>query len=196
MAQYTFTKYWKQFSPQQQELKKKKCLGKDKLGFFLYKSEHLVRFTDFNPGKHVEQFFFNILLNNVAFFKERELISPTNLAGSYYHECFVRGIVKTFDCLQDLISEYGKRNLYDDEKQNQIYNKLLEKHPFENSQNLPININIDITCVGSQIGLVDPNCWIHDVGDYLENKILSHEQMHIFNIICSETNGLHVISGT
>jgi hypothetical protein len=28
---------------------------------------------------------------------------------------------------------------------------------FENSQNLPININIDVTCVGSQIGLVDPN---------------------------------------
>jgi hypothetical protein len=33
MAQYTFTKYWEQFSPQQQELKKKTCLGKDKLGF-------------------------------------------------------------------------------------------------------------------------------------------------------------------
>jgi hypothetical protein len=196
MAQYTFTKYWKQFSPQQQELKKKKCLGKDKLGFFVYKSEHLVRFTDFNPGKHVEPFFFNILLNNVVFFKECKLISPTNLAGSYYHECFVRGIVKTIDCLQDFISEYGKRNLYDEGKQNQMYNKLLEKHPFENSQNLPININIDITCVGSQISLVDPNCWIHDVSDSLENKILSHEQMHIFNIIFSKTNGLHVISGT
>jgi hypothetical protein len=104
--------------------------------------------------------------------------------------------VKTLDCLQDLISEYGKRNLHDDEKKNQIYNKLLEKHPFENSQNLPININIDITCVGSQIGLVDPNCWVHDVDDSLENKILSHGQMHIFNIICSKTNGLHVISGT
>jgi hypothetical protein len=75
-------------------------------------------------------------------------------------------------------------------------NKLLEKHPFENSQNLLININIDVTCVGSQIGLVDPNYWTHDVGDYLENKILSHEQMHIFNIICSKTNGLHVILGT
>jgi hypothetical protein len=34
MAQYTFIKYWKQFSLQQQELKKKTCLGKDKLGFF------------------------------------------------------------------------------------------------------------------------------------------------------------------
>jgi hypothetical protein len=37
----------------------------------------------------------------------------------------------------------------------------------ENSQNLPININIDVTSVGSQIGLVDPNYWIHDVGDSL-----------------------------
>ncbi len=72
----------------------------------------------------------------------------------------------------------------------------MEKHPIENSQNLPINITIDATCVGSQIGLVDPNYWIHDVGDYLENKFLSHEQMHIFNINCSKTNGLHVISCT
>ncbi len=103
------------------------------------------------------------------FFKEHELISPTNLAGSYYHECFVRGIVNIFNCLQDLISKYGKINLYDDEKKNQIYNELLEKHTFENSQNLPININIDVTCVESQIGLIDPNYWIHDVGDSLEN---------------------------
>jgi hypothetical protein len=109
MAQYTFTKYWKQFFPQQQELRKKTCLGKNKLGFFLYKSEHLMRFTDFNPSKHVEPFFFNILLNNVVFFKERELMSPTNLVGSYYHECFVRGIMKILNCLQDFISEYGKR---------------------------------------------------------------------------------------
>jgi hypothetical protein len=104
--------------------------------------------------------------------------------------------VKTLNCLQNLISENGKRNLYDDEKQNQIYNKLLGKHPFENSQNLSININIDVTCVGSQIGLVDLNYWIYDVGDFLENAILSHEQMHIFNIICSKTNGLHFILGT
>jgi len=94
------------------------------------------------------------------------------------------------------MSEYGEKNLYDDEKQNQIYNKLLEKHLFKNSQNLPININIDVTCVGSQIGQIDPNYWIHDVCNFLENKILSHEQMHIFNIICFKTNGLHVISGT
>ncbi len=109
MAQYTFTKYWKQFSPQQQELKKKTCLGKDKLGFFLQENEHLVWFIDFNPGKYVEPFFFNTLLNNVVFFKEHELISPTNLTRSYYHECFVRGIAKTFNCLQDLISKYGKK---------------------------------------------------------------------------------------
>jgi hypothetical protein len=72
----------------------------------------------------------------------------------------------------------------------------LEKHPFENPQNLPININIDVTCVGSQIGLIDPNYWIHDIVDSLENNFFSHEQMHIVNIICSKTNGLHVISGT
>jgi hypothetical protein len=69
MAQYTFIKYWKQFAPQQQELKKNTCLGsKDKLRLFLYKSEYLVQFIDFNPSKHVKPFFFNILLNNAVFF--------------------------------------------------------------------------------------------------------------------------------
>jgi len=87
------------------------------------------------------------LSNNVVFF--------ANSIGSYYHECFVCGIVKIRNCLQNLVFENGNKNLYDDEKQNQIYNKLLENHPFENSQNLPINIDIDVTWVGSQIGLVD-----------------------------------------
>jgi hypothetical protein len=145
---------------------------------------------NFNPGKHVEPFFFNILLNNVVFFKECELIFSTNLARSYYHECFVHGIVKTLNCLQDFIFEYGKINLYDDEKQNQIYNKLLEKHPFENSQNLPININIDVTCVGSQIGLIDPNYWIHDVGDSLDfffchmNKCIYSTSFVLKQMVC------------
>jgi len=128
------------------------------------------------------------LSNNVVFF--------ANSVGSYYHECFVCGLVKNLNCLQNLILENGNINLYDDEKQNQIYNKLLEKHPFENSQNLPININSDVTWVGSQIGLVDLNYWIYDVDDFLENAILSHEQMHIFNISCFKTNGLHFILGT
>jgi hypothetical protein len=51
-------------------------------------------------------------------------------------------------------------------------------------------------CVGSQIGLLHPNYWIHDVGDSLGNAILSHGKMHIFNIIHFKTNGLHVILGT
>ncbi len=97
-----------------------------------------------------------MLLNNVIFFRKCELIFPTNLTRSYYHECFVCGIVKTLNCLQKLKIEYGKRNLYDDENQKQIYNNFLEKHPFENSQKFPINID-DVTCVESQIGLVDPN---------------------------------------
>jgi hypothetical protein len=93
--------------------------------------------------------------------------------------------------LQKLIIEYGKGNLYDDEKQNQMYNNFLEKHPFENSQKLPINID-DVTCVGSQIGLVDPNYWIHDVGDYLENAIC-----HMKKCIYSKSFILkHVISST
>ncbi len=69
-------------------------------------------------AKRLNHFFQHIVKQCCFFFKERELVSLTNLARSYYHECFVRGIVKTLNCLQDLISEYRKKNLYDDEKQN------------------------------------------------------------------------------
>ncbi len=31
----------------------------------------------------------------------------------------------------------------------------MEKHPFENSQNLPININIDVTCDAPPNSLMD-----------------------------------------
>jgi hypothetical protein len=58
---------------------------------------------------------------------------------------------------------------------------------------LVINMDLDIAHGWSQIGLVDPIDWTHDVDDSLENAILSHEQMHIDNIICSKINGLHVI---
>jgi hypothetical protein len=60
-------------------IEEENMFGQKKIGSIKYKSEHLVQFTGFNIGKHVEPFFFNILLNNVVFFKESELIFPTNL---------------------------------------------------------------------------------------------------------------------
>ncbi len=99
--------------------------------------------------------------------------------------------------MQNLISKYGKKKLiWWFKKKPNIQQAFGETPLNDNSQNLPINIDIDVTCVGSQIGLIDPNYWIHDVVDSLENAILSHEQIHIFNIICSKKNGLHVILGT
>ncbi len=98
--------------------------------------------------------------------------------------------------MQNLIFEYGKRNLYDNDKKKSNIQQDFGETSFWEFTNLPININIDVRCVGSQIGHVDPNYWIHDVGDFLENIILSHEQMHTFITICFKTNGLHAISGT
>jgi hypothetical protein len=43
---------------------------------------------------------------------------------------------------------------------------------------------------------IEQQDWIYDVGDFLENENLSHEKMHIFNIICFKTNGLYFILGT
>jgi len=69
MAQYTFTKYWKQFSPQQSNLKKKTCSGKDKIKIFLYKSEHLMWFINFNLGNMLNHFFQHIIKQCCFFLK-------------------------------------------------------------------------------------------------------------------------------
>ena len=52
-------------------------------GFYLYETSKLIRFTDFHPTHNTEGFFFNILLRNVWFRDERDLISDQNTNKNY-----------------------------------------------------------------------------------------------------------------
>ena len=52
-----------------------------------------VRFSDFHPQYQTESFFYNVLLQRVAFRSEAAMLSPANLEQSYFSECRYRGLV-------------------------------------------------------------------------------------------------------
>ena len=61
----------------------------------MYRSPNplFVRFSDFHPQYQTESFFYNVLLQRVAFRSEAALLSPANLEQSYFSECRYRGLV-------------------------------------------------------------------------------------------------------
>ena len=74
----TFVSYFKSCETEKIQRPNGKCYGIDMFGFYLYETTKLTRFTDFHPTHNTEGIFFNILLCNVCFRDERELISDQN----------------------------------------------------------------------------------------------------------------------
>ena len=84
-------------------------------GFYLYETSKLTRFTDFHPVHNTEGFFFNILLRNICFRDEKELISDQNTNNNYTFECYNRGLLPDVQAMQKYLSEYAQRNLIETE---------------------------------------------------------------------------------
>ena len=53
----------------------------------------LVRFSDLHPAHNPEGYFYNLLLKFVIVRDEAQLISAKNADGSYFTECYVRGLI-------------------------------------------------------------------------------------------------------
>ena len=54
----------------------------------------IIRFTDYHPKSQPEGFFYNLLLERLAFLDEAEILSPENKRQSYQTECVLRGFIK------------------------------------------------------------------------------------------------------
>lgn len=70
---YTFKEYYKAFEVVKTKYVRKIAQGSDEFGNFLYINNRVVRFTEFSPLKEPEAFFYNILLQQVAFRDECDL---------------------------------------------------------------------------------------------------------------------------
>ena len=112
----TFVSYFKSFETKRIQRPNGKCYGIDMFGFYLYETSKLTRFTNFHPTHNTEEFFFNILLRNVCFRDERELISDQNTNKNYTLECYKQGLLPNVQTMQKYLSEYAQRNLIETKK--------------------------------------------------------------------------------
>jgi hypothetical protein len=51
------------------------AIAGDNLDYLVYTNNKITRFTDFHPTYSLEGFFFNIMLQNICFKDEKELLS-------------------------------------------------------------------------------------------------------------------------
>lgn len=79
--------------------KELRCL--DEFGNFLYSrpADQPIRFSVYDPASRPEGFFYNVLLRQVTFRAEKDLLSTSNSSKSYLEECQLRGII---NCEEDL----------------------------------------------------------------------------------------------
>jgi hypothetical protein len=49
-------------------------IARDNLSYYAYKNRKITRFIDFHPTYSPERFFFNIMLQNICFRGEKELL--------------------------------------------------------------------------------------------------------------------------
>ncbi len=138
----TFTDYFKRFDMEKICRRNVTSFGKDKLGFHIYETHKITRFTDFHPIHNSEAFFFNVLLRTIPFRNENDLLSATNIKKSYIRECHNRGIISNVDNIQEYLLQYAHCNLIDTEKQSQLLEQLLEDYPYLNPEHIPQDIHV------------------------------------------------------
>jgi len=75
----TFIEYFTKYESNKLKCLSSKCHGEDNLGNYIYTTNKLTRFIEFHPTHNIERFFYNILLQNMCFWRELDLFSPSNL---------------------------------------------------------------------------------------------------------------------
>ncbi len=102
------------------------------MGFIIYENKKLVKFTYFHLVYNSEGFFFNISLQKILFHIENYLFSKSNAQFSYGGECQIRGLFYNIHSLHVYLTEYVNWNLFENEKQTQLFQNILEKYPYLN----------------------------------------------------------------
>lgn len=74
----------------------------------------VVRFSDPHPGHACEAFFYNVLLDEVPFRNEQELISADNKKVSYFEECQMRGLADD-EAIERRVQAWSERHLHEEE---------------------------------------------------------------------------------
>ncbi len=124
----TFIEYFTKYESNKLKRPSSKCHGEDNLGNYIHTTNKLTRFTNFHPTHNIEGFFYNILLQNMCFRRELDLLFASNLQKSYVCECHICGLVHDLDKIQTYLMKYAHRNLLEVKEQSQLLQEILEGH--------------------------------------------------------------------
>ena len=108
-------------------------IGQDASNKWVYQlaKAKVVRYSEYHPVTSIESFCFNVLLQEVPFTFESELISTENYEKSYFHECILRGIINDTDDLEVHLQAYATRNMHAQEHAQHTLESLYQKLSIE-----------------------------------------------------------------
>ena len=161
------------------------------------KEPRLVRFSDYDPSKNSEGFFFQLLLDAITFDVEIGIISIGNLAETpYFYECIIRGVFTNMEELQVHLDAYAKLHLYDEQYRMAMYEQLMQS--LQGLRTGPLSDMFDFSASelsGSPVRVAAPHMrGIEALSEY-DTANLTREQDGIVTELMQRPKGLHCISG-
>ena len=198
LMDYFITDYFKRFDMEKTCRCNVTSFGIDKLGFHIYETHKITRFTYFHPIHNSEAFFFNVLLRTIPFINENDLLSATNIEKSYIRECHNRGIISNVDIIQEYLLQYAHCNLIDTKKQSQLLEQLLEDYPYMNPEHIPQDIHVSTPSSNAErIHTKWTPTHIDHVFDIdIAYMVLTEEQQYVMDNILQNPHGLHILTCT
>jgi hypothetical protein len=127
-------------------------------------------------------FFYNVLLQKIPFCDEKKLLSNCNIHQSYVYECQIQNLLPNLESLHNFLHHYTTQNLFKNEKQTQLFNKMLELHPYLD----PKHNQLPNPSRFSKLDLENEQCHInfHIIFSMICLKsIVNQEQKHIFHLL-------------
>ena len=195
----TFMTYFAEYDIRAQAKGPGTHVGADMAGRQVYKlsTPQLVRFTDYDPSRNSEGFFFQLLLRHVPFETEATLVSPGNDAEQpYFYECIIRGLFTNTEELNVHLEAYAKLHLYDEKYRNSMYEELMATLQGFAAGPLAEAFDLDPSAfTGARVrGSVSHMAGIQSLSDF-DTASLNAEQASIVERITAASHGIHVISG-
>ena len=180
LENFTFADYWKKFIVEKNKHYSTKLYYKDLFGNFVQECNRVIIFIDYHPAHHFKAFFYNVLLQNIPFQNENELLSINNLYKSYFIECCERNIINIENDIDSLVDDYYKLHFLIDETKHQLTNMILQQNPTQKIETK--DLYDDDETITKHI-LDERYAMVEMLKEFneLQNKTLTNEQQQIYN---------------
>ncbi|KAK9827574.1 hypothetical protein WJX74_011054 [Apatococcus lobatus] len=199
LSEVTFKAYFAEYDVRSKAGGTGELIGRDMANNHVYKlcTPRLVRFSDYNPARSSEGFFFQLLLGAVPFDVEANLVSIGNQTETpYFYECVIRGVFTNMDELQEHLQAYAKLHLYDEQYRMAMYEQLMQS--LQGMRTGPLSDMFDFDAAelsGSPVRPATSHMRGIDALSDFDTATLTPEQDGIVAQLLSHPKGLHVISG-